>query len=190
MSSTPKAAATAAEPGWRASSPRSLGIGARAGCRSRSSATRREAPLFVQRHTVAIAAPFVDTRFRSKDGSAGRPRLPIARPGVRGAPHEQWMIETGQLLDFGRLRVAAARSSRAPAKRSASPSRGPGNGILWAETGGRFQPQNAGERPEFGSQRKNACVLSPFEEALITIWQRRTRGSGLSSWSGKRNFAG
>ena len=35
---------------------------------------------------------------------------------------------------------------------SASPSRGPGNGILWAETGGRFQPQNAGERPEFGSQ--------------------------------------
>ena len=42
------------------------------------------------------------------------------------------------------------RRRSAPA--SASPSRGPGNGILWAETGGRFQPQNAGERPEFGSQ--------------------------------------
>src|SRR5271166_3150493 len=29
---------------------------------------------------------------------------------------------------------------------------GPGNGILRAETGGRVQAQNAGERPEFGSQ--------------------------------------
>jgi len=29
---------------------------------------------------------------------------------------------------------------------------GPGNGILRAETGGRLQAQNAGERPEFGSQ--------------------------------------
>ena len=34
----------------------------------------------------------------------------------------------------------------------ASPSRGPGNGILRAETGGRIQAQNAGEQSEFGSQ--------------------------------------
>ena len=34
----------------------------------------------------------------------------------------------------------------------ASPSRGPGNGILRAETGGLFQAQNAGEQSEFGSQ--------------------------------------
>ena len=38
------------------------------------------------------------------------------------------------------------------ASASASPSRAPGNGILRAETGGRIQAQNAGERREFGSQ--------------------------------------
>ena len=42
MSSTLKAAARAAEPRWPASSPTSRAIGARAGCRSQSSATRRE----------------------------------------------------------------------------------------------------------------------------------------------------
>src|SRR5271165_5561491 len=51
------------------------------------------------------------------------------------------------------------RERSAPA--SASPSRGPGNGILWAETGGRFQPQNAGERPEFGSQTATRLTNRP-----------------------------
>ena len=41
---------------------------------------------------------------------------------------------------------------RRSAPASASPSRGPGNGILRAETGGRIQAQNAGEQSEFGSQ--------------------------------------
>jgi|SRR5271157_1194234 len=41
---------------------------------------------------------------------------------------------------------------RSSAPASASPSCGPGNGVLRAETGGRFQAQSAGERPEFGSQ--------------------------------------
>ena len=46
-------------------------------------------------------------------------------------------------------------------QQAASPSRGPGNGILWAETGGRFQPQNAGERPEFGSQTATRLTNRP-----------------------------
>ena len=45
-------------------------------------------------------------------------------------------------------RSIGKREASAPA----SPSRGPGNGILRAETGGRIQAQNAGERAEFGSQ--------------------------------------
>src|SRR5208282_3315941 len=44
----------------------------------------------------------------------------------------------------------ASASSRLT--RSTVPSRGPGNGILRAETGGLFQAQNAGEQSEFGSQ--------------------------------------
>ena len=44
--------------------------------------------------------------------------------------------------------VSPSSSNAAPA----SPSRGPGNGILRAETGGLFQAQNAGEQSEFGSQ--------------------------------------
>ena len=46
------------------------------------------------------------------------------------------------------LVVIGRRSASAPA----SPSRGPGNGILPAETGGRFQGQNVGEGAEFGSE--------------------------------------
>src|SRR5271166_1711185 len=49
------------------------------------------------------------------------------------------------------------REASAPA----SPSRGPGNGILRAETGGRFQAQNAGERPEFGSQTATRLTNRP-----------------------------
>ena len=61
-------------------------------------------------------------------------------------------------LCFG-LSISWFRERSASA--SASPSRGPGNGILWAETGGRFQPQNAGERPEFGSQTATRLTNRP-----------------------------
>ena len=59
---------------------------------------------------------------------------------------------TRSLADFAKLVEPFDIIEGAQPPASASPSRGPGNGILWAETGGRFQPQNAGERPEFGSQ--------------------------------------
>ena len=52
----------------------------------------------------------------------------------------------GKLVALGK--PLRRRSAPAPA----SPSRGPGNGILRAETGGLFQAQNAGEQSEFGSQ--------------------------------------
>ena len=42
-----------------------------------------------------------------------------------------------------------------------SPSRGPGNGILRAETGGRFWAQNAGERSEIRSQTATRLANRP-----------------------------
>jgi len=62
---------------------------------------------------------------------------------------------------------ALARGRHASA--SASPSLGPGNGILRAETGGGFQAQNAGEWPEFCSQtalRPSAPPMCATREAI------------------------
>ena len=106
---------------------------------------------------------------------------------------------------FGPAGAGAVRYHRrrsAPA--SASPSRGPGNGILWAETGGRFQPQNAGERPEFGSQtatrltnrpelRGFPSTRKPRRFAGTAWWRTQSRRTGLRPfccqcffWSGWR----
>jgi hypothetical protein len=59
-------------------------------------------------------------------------------------------IDRSVLPSAPRILLVVLGTRSAPA--SASPSRGPGNGILRAETGGRLQAQNAAERPEFGSQ--------------------------------------
>ena len=74
-------------------------------------------------------------RHRTAGAGSGSSRTPLIHPAPFRAP---------QIL----LVVIGRRSASA----SASPSRGLGNGILRAETGGRIQAQNAGERPEFGSQ--------------------------------------
>ena len=53
-----------------------------------------------------------------------------------------------------------------------------GNGILWAETGGRFQAQNAGERPEFGSQTALSLTNRPeLRGFLPTRKPRRFAGT-------------
>ena len=102
---------------------------------------------------------------RRPDHARGRPPFSRALSVVRGV-----RATTGGYLT---LRVAMSRSAclcfglsiswfrERSASASASPSRGPGNGILWAETGGRFQPQNAGERPEFGSQTATRLTNRP-----------------------------
>ena len=46
-----------------------------------------------------------------------------------------------------------------------------GNGILRAETGGRLQAQNAGERSEFGSQTATRRAIGPkLRGFLCTRW--------------------
>ena len=62
---------------------------------------------------------------------------------------------------FGATRILRTVIRERSASASASPSLGPGNGILRAETGRRFRPQNAGERPEFGSQTAT-CSAARF----------------------------
>ena len=55
------------------------------------------------------------------------------------------------------------REASAPA----SSSRGPGNGILRAETGGRIQARTAGERSEFGSQTPLRLTNPPELRGLL-----------------------
>ena len=74
----------------------------------------------------------------------GSSRTPLIHPAPFRAP---------RIL----LVVIGRRSASAPA----SPSRGPGNGILRAETGGRIQAQTAGERSEFGSQTATRRTVGP-----------------------------
>ena len=59
---------------------------------------------------------------------------------------------------FRAPRIIPVVIGRCSASAPASPSRGPGNGILPAETGGRIQAQNTGERSEFGSQPRHASL--------------------------------
>ncbi len=57
---------------------------------------------------------------------------------------------------------------------------GPGNGILWAETGGRFQARNARERSEFGSQ--TALRLTNRPELRRFLQTRKPRRFGGTPW--------
>ena len=132
----------------------------------RAAATRCGQPPIRARELSSPISPATPTASRDEGvrscpragcGRSARPVLCFAptRSGKGGSGAD------GRLLDAEGCDVAGPRASA-----SASPSRGsgnaqpplrplhrgPGNGILWAETGGRFQPQNAGERPEFGSQ--------------------------------------
>ena len=111
------------------------------------------------------------TRHRTADADSGSSRTQLIHP-----------------TPFRRLLVVLGRRS-APA--SASPSRGPGNGILWAETGGRFQAQNAGERPEFGSQTANCLTNRPESRGfLFTRKPRRfARTDGHRSLASLQNEA-
>src|SRR5271166_6254889 len=73
---------------------------------------------------------------------------------------------------------------------TASPSRGPGNGILRAETGGLFQAQNAGEQSEFGSQTTLRLTNPPELRGFLSTrkpprfvgtawWRTQSRQTGL-----------
>ena len=103
--------------------------------------------------------------FRATQGN--RPRTDHARPGYpRPAPHRRRLrrqaigahlaVQASTIVDrhinHGAPRILLVVIGRRSASASASPSRGPGNGILRAETGGLFQAQDAGEQSEFGSQ--------------------------------------
>src|SRR5271165_5906035 len=77
------------------------------------------------------------------------------------------------------LVVIGRRSASAPA----SPSRGPGNGILRAETGGRIQVPNAGEWSEFGSQTATRLTNRPELRGFLSSGKPR-RFAGTAWWSG------
>ena len=131
---------------------------------------------------------------RMRSGSQRRPRSRVpssarkvnSLPGISpvlSAPRRAWP-RWRSLRRAGGLRQARRR------RREASPSRGPGNGILWAETGGRFQAQNAGERSEFGSQTATRLTNRPKLRGFLSTrkprrfvgtawWRTQSRQTGL-----------
>ena len=83
-------------------------------------------------------------------------------------------------------RVKSEGALAAAADARSSPSRGPGNGILRAETGGRFQPQNAGERPEFGSQTATRLANRPELRGFLPA--RKPRWFAGTIWWGMQEL--
>ena len=106
-------------------------------------------------------------RHRTAGAGSGSCRTPLIHPAPFRAP-----------------RILLVVIGRRSASASASPSRGPGNGILRAETGGRFQAQNAGERPDFGSQTAN-CLTNRPELLSECRWVALDRG--MSSGAATRS---
>ena len=112
-------------------------------------------------------------RHRTAGAGSGSSRTPLVHPAPLRAP-----------------RILLVVIGRRSASASASPSRGPGNGILWAETGGRIQVPNAGERSEFGSQTATRLTNRPKLRGFLqtrkprrfagTVWWRtQSRETGL-----------
>ena len=94
------------------------------------------------------------------------------------------------LLSARRKSFLRAQFDKHEASAPAFPSRGPGNGILRAETGGRFQAQNAGERSEFGSQTATSLTNPPELRGFLSTrkppqfvgtawWRTQSRQTGL-----------
>ena len=83
-----------------------------------------------------------------------------------------------QLVEVCLLRAQFGKGEPAA---PASPSRGPGNGILRAETGGLFQAQNAGEQSEFGSQTTLRLTNPPELRGFLST-RKPPRFVGTGWW--------
>ena len=83
------------------------------------------------------------------------------------------------ILSNVRPEKRSAPGGRTPAP--ASPPRGPGNGILRAETGGLFQAQNAGEQSEFGSQTTLRLTNPPELRGFLST-RKPPRFVGTAWW--------
>src|SRR5271167_4915729 len=96
--------------------------------------------------------------------------MPSSLPGSphrRGAEHKLSFL----------VRLCATRQSMLVTRR------GPGNGILRAETGGLFQAQNAGEQSEFGSQTTLRLTNPPELRGFLST-RKPPRFVGTAWWSG------
>ena len=93
-----------------------------------------------------------------------RRRIPNRSSRTANAwPQSCWKRPTLRLSTAIPPRSIGDREASAPA----SSSRGPGNGILRAETGGRIQARTAGERSEFGSQTPLRLTNPPELRGLL-----------------------
>ena len=127
---------------------------------SSSARVLRQAP---DRPADALVRAMAGPRTAAADSGAGRTRL-MTVP-----------------LSTGCKSFLRAQFGEREASAPASPSRGPGNGILRAETGGRFQAQNAGERSEFGSQTATRLTNRPELRGFLST-RKPPRFVGTAWW--------
>ena len=113
-------------------------------------------------------------RHRTAGAGSGSSRTPLIHPAPFQADRRYgYPLQSFLRAQFGKGEPAAP----------ASPSRGPGNGILRAETGGLFQAQNAGEQSEFGSQTTLRLTNPPELRGFLST-RKPPRFVGTAWWSG------
>ena len=100
--------------------------------------------------------------------------------GVKNRSPRRTLVVDGPQAKF-KPRGRATRPMRQEPAALASPSRGPGNGILRAETGGRIQAQNAGEQSEFGSQTTLRLTNPPELRGFLST-RKPPRFAGTAWW--------
>ena len=137
-----------------------------------------------RRHLCCISRPQGPaSRLHRTSDTPPRPKLPASLfVFVMGAGSGSSRTPLIHPAPFRAPQILLVVIGRRSASASASPSRGPGNGILRAETGGRIQAQNAGERWEFGSQTATCLANRPKLRGFLPTRKPR-RFAGTAWWS-------
>src|SRR5271166_1595249 len=105
----------------------------------------------------------------------------MARPGTAGAG-SGWPNSADPSRSVPRANPPCHHQKCARPRLRPLDLMGPGNGILRTETGGRLQAQNAGERPEFGSQTATRLANRPELRGFLTTRKPR-RFAGTAWWA-------
>ena len=114
-----------------------------------------------------------------------RPSDALVRAMARHRTARSWLRFEPNSADpsrsFPRAANRPCRHGKALSLRFGPPSRGPGSGILRAETGGRVQVQNARERWEFGSQTTLRLTNPPELRGFLST-RKPPRFVGTAWW--------
>ena len=128
-------------------------------------------------HSIASAARPWTHGSRPSCFREDRSQVRRSHSGHGGRTVHARRVDDGEVV----VRLSQRREGLVEAAAPASPSRGPGNGILRAETGGRIQAQNAGEQSEFGSQTTLRLTNPPELRGFLST-RKPPRFVGTAWW--------